>query len=98
MDEPFAALDAQTRANMQNFLIDVWRESGASMIFVTHHFDEAMALSDRVVVCTARPGRTKEIVAIDPPRPRDPFAPEAVSLRRKLAEPLSDEVDLAFAE
>jgi NitT/TauT family transport system ATP-binding protein len=98
MDEPFAALDVQTRVNMQSFLLDVWRESGASVIFVTHHIDEAMALAGRVVVCTARPGRIKEIVAIDPPRPRDPSAPEAVSLRCKLTELLSDEVDPAFAE
>jgi NitT/TauT family transport system ATP-binding protein len=68
------------------------------VIFVAHHIDEAMALADRVVECTARPRRTKEIVAIDPPRPRDPFAPEAVSLRHKLMERLSDEVDRAFAE
>jgi NitT/TauT family transport system ATP-binding protein len=51
MDEPFAALDVQTRTNMQSFLLDAWRESGASVIFVTHHIDEAMALADRVVVC-----------------------------------------------
>ncbi|HEX4185934.1 MAG TPA: ABC transporter ATP-binding protein, partial [Stellaceae bacterium] len=98
MDEPFAALDVQTRAKMQGFLLDVWHESGASVIFVTHHIDEAMALADRVVVCTARPGCIKEIVAIDRPRPRDPFAPDSVSLRRKLTELLSDEVDRAFAE
>jgi NitT/TauT family transport system ATP-binding protein len=53
MHEPFAALDVQTRAKMQGFLLDVWRESCASVIFVTHHIDEAMALADRVVVCTA---------------------------------------------
>ena len=98
MDEPFAALDVQTRAKMQGFLLDVWHESGASVIFVTHHIDEAMALADRVVVSTARPGRIKQIVGIDRPRPRDPFAPESVSLRRKLTELLSDEVDRAFAE
>jgi NitT/TauT family transport system ATP-binding protein len=98
MDEPFAALDVQTRAKMQGFLLDVWRESGASVIFVTHHIDEAMALADRVVVCTARPGRIKDVVVIDRPRPRDPFAPEAVALRRKLTELLSAEVDRAFAE
>jgi NitT/TauT family transport system ATP-binding protein len=98
MDEPFAALDVQTRAKMQGFLLDVWRESGASVIFVTHHIDEAMALADRVVVCTARPGRIKDIVAIDRRRPRDPFASEAVALRRKLTELLSAEVDRAFAE
>jgi NitT/TauT family transport system ATP-binding protein len=83
---------------MQDFLLDVWRASGASIVFVTHHIDEAMALADRVVVCTARPGRVKEIVAIDRPRPRDPFMPEAVALRRKLTELLSGEVDRAFAE
>ena len=57
MDEPFAALDVQTRAKMQDFLLDVWRESGASVLFVTHHIDEAVALADRVVVFTvaARP-------------------------------------------
>ena len=98
MDEPFAALDVQTRAKMQGFLLDVWRESGASVIFVTHHIDEAVALADRVVVCTARPGRIKDIVAIDRPRPRDPFAPASVDLRRKLTELLSAEVDRAFAE
>lgn len=68
------------------------------MIFVTHHIDEATALADRVVVCIARPGRIKDIVAIDRPRPRDPFVPESVSLRRKLTELLSDEVDRAFTE
>jgi NitT/TauT family transport system ATP-binding protein len=98
MDEPFAALDVQTRAKMQGFLLDVWRESGASVIFVTHHIDEAMALADRVVVCSARPGQIKKIVAIDRPRPRDPFAPDSVALRRKLTELLSAEVDRAFAE
>jgi NitT/TauT family transport system ATP-binding protein len=95
MDD-FAALDV--RAKMQGFLLDVWRESGASVIFITHHIDEAMALADRVVVCTARPGRIKDIVAIDHRRPRDPFASEAVALRRKLTELLSAEVDRTFAE
>jgi NitT/TauT family transport system ATP-binding protein len=98
MDEPFASLDVQTRAKMQGFLLDVWQESGASVIFVTHHIDEAMALADRIVVLTARPGRIKEIVSIDRPRPRDPFASEGVALRRQLTELLSAEVDRAFAE
>jgi ABC-type nitrate/sulfonate/bicarbonate transport system ATPase subunit len=98
MDEPFAALDVQTRAKMQDFLLDVWRDSGASVLFVTHHIDEAIALADRVVVFTARPGRIKTIVPIDIPRPRDPFAPEAEALRRQLTELMRDEVDRAFAE
>lgn len=98
MDEPFAALDVQTRQKMQDFLQDVWRESGASVLFVTHHIDEAVALSDRVVVFTSRPGRIKTIVENPLPRPRDPFSPEAEALRRQLTALLRDEVDRAFAE
>ena len=98
MDEPFAALDVQTRAKMQDFLIDVWRASGASVLFVTHHIDEAVALADRVVVFTARPGQVKRIIPIELPRPRDLFAPEAERHRRELTELLRDEVDRAFAE
>ena len=98
MDEPFAALDVQTRARMQDFLLDVWRESGASVMFVTHHIDEAVALADRVVVFTARPGRVKTIVDVDLPRPRDPFAPESEELRKHLTALMRDEVDRAFAE
>lgn len=98
MDEPFAALDVQTRAKMQDFLLDVWRDSGASVLFVTHHIDEAVALADRVAIFTSRPGRIKEIVAIDTPRPRDPFAPDSVELRHQLTAILSAEVDKAFAE
>jgi NitT/TauT family transport system ATP-binding protein len=98
MDEPFAALDVQTRAKMQDFLLDVWRDAKASVLFVTHHIDEAVALADRVVVFTSRPGTIKEIVPVDLPRPRDPFAPEAQELRKHLTAILSEEVDKAFAE
>ena len=98
MDEPFAALDVQTRAKMQEFLLDVWRTSSASVLFVTHHIDEAVALADRVVVFTSRPGRIKAVVPIDMPRPRDPFSPVAEALRRRLTGLLQDEVDRAFAE
>jgi len=98
MDEPFAALDVQTRARMQDFLLDVWRESGASVLFVTHHIDEAIALADRVAVFTSRPGRIKTIVPVDLPRPRDPFAPESEALRRHLTALMRDEVERAFAE
>ncbi len=98
MDEPFAALDVQTRAKMQDFLLDVWRDSKASVLFVTHHIDEAVALADRVAVFTSRPGRIKEIVPIDLPRPRDPFDPACQKLRQQLTDILSVEVDRAFAE
>ncbi len=98
MDEPFAALDVQTRARMQDFLLDVWRDSGASVLFVTHHIDEAVALADRVVVFTARPGRIKTIVPVDLPRPRNLFSADAEALRIKLTDLLRDEVDRAYAE
>ena len=98
MDEPFAALDVQTRTKLQDFLIQIWRDSGASVLFVTHHIDEAMALADRVVVFTARPGTIKSIVPIDLPRPRDPRDPELHALRDHLIDLLADEVDRAFAE
>lgn len=98
LDEPFAALDVQTRSKMQQFLIEVWRDSGASMLFVTHHIDEAVALADRVVVFTARPGRIKSVVPIDLPRPRDPRSPAFHALSDHLTDLLRDEVDRAFAE
>ena len=98
MDEPFAALDVQTRSRMQSFLQDVWRDSGATVVFVTHHIDEAIALADRVCVFTARPGRIKDVIPIDLPRPRDPFSTESGQLRRYLTQLLEEEVDRAFAE
>jgi ABC-type nitrate/sulfonate/bicarbonate transport system ATPase subunit len=71
LDEPFAALDAQTREFMQEELLRVWSTTGKTAIFITHDIKEAIYLADRVVVFTARPGRIKECVAIDLPRPRD---------------------------
>lgn len=98
MDEPFAALDVQTRAKMQDFLLDVWRRSGASVLLVTHSIDEAIALADRVVVFTARPGKIKTIVPIDLPRPRPPRDPLHHELRDLFTELLAAEVDSAFAQ
>jgi NitT/TauT family transport system ATP-binding protein len=98
MDEPFAALDVQTRVKMQGFLLDVWDVSNASVLFVTHHIDEAIALADRVVVFTARPGRIKAIVPIDEKRPRDLTSSTALAMRVQLTALLQDEVDRAFAE
>lgn len=71
MDEPFAALDAQTREIMQGELLRIWREAKKTVVFVTHQIDEAVYLSDRVLVFTVRPGRIKEEVAIDLLRPRE---------------------------
>jgi len=70
MDEPFGALDAQTRTLLQSDLERIWSESGKSVVFVTHAMDEAVFLSDRVVILSPRPGRIHEIVEVDLPRPR----------------------------
>jgi NitT/TauT family transport system ATP-binding protein len=70
MDEPFGALDAQTRETMQEELTRLWERTGKTIVFVTHDIDEAVYLGDRVVVLTARPGRIREEVRIELPRPR----------------------------
>jgi ABC-type nitrate/sulfonate/bicarbonate transport system ATPase subunit len=70
MDEPFAALDSQTREIMQAELLRIWQEAKKTVLFVTHQIDEAVFLSDRVLVFTVRPGRLKQIITIDLPRPR----------------------------
>ena len=70
MDEPFAALDAQTREVMQEELLEIWRAAKKTVLFITHQINEAIYLSDRVIVFTARPGRVKQSVAIDIERPR----------------------------
>ena len=70
MDEPFGALDSQTRSLMQELLLDIWQQSSKTVLFITHDIDELILLGDRVYVMTARPGRIKEMVEIDLPRPR----------------------------
>ena len=70
MDEPFSALDVQTRTLMQGELLDLWQQSGASVIFVTHDLEEAIALADKVYVLTAGPATVKSVYDIDIPRPR----------------------------
>ncbi|MBC58213.1 MAG: ABC transporter ATP-binding protein [Confluentimicrobium sp.] len=72
MDEPFGALDAQTRLMMQESLLEIWRKFGTTVLFVTHDVDEAVFLADRVLIMSAAPGRIIEDLAIDLPRPRRP--------------------------
>jgi ABC-type nitrate/sulfonate/bicarbonate transport system ATPase subunit len=97
MDEPFAALDAQTRTIMQTELLRVWSAERRTALFVTHNIEEAVLLGDRIVVMTARPGRIKEIVNIPLPRPRDVTSAEFNEIRRYVASLLESEVHAAFA-
>lgn len=98
MDEPFAALDVQTRSRMQSYIQEIRDEGGVSVVFVTHSIEEAIALADRIVVFTARPGRIKAIVDVDLGTNRDPRDPRSHELRDRLFDLLADEVDRAFAE
>jgi NitT/TauT family transport system ATP-binding protein len=71
MDEPFGALDAQTRAQMQSYLLQIWRQVDITILFVTHDLDEAIYLADRIVVLGPNPGRVLEIIEVPVPRPRE---------------------------
>ena len=91
MDEPFGALDAQTRNILQDELLKIWEQKHVTFLFVTHSVDEAVFLSDRVVAMTSRPGRVKEIVDINLPRPRCRTGPEANRLRDYILKLLEEE-------
>src|ERR1700716_3946980 len=84
MDEPFAALDALTRDDMQRLLADVWRETRKTVVYVTHNVAEAVYLADRVVVMTSHPGMVKSEVPIRLPRPRDPLSVEFLDYQKQL--------------
>jgi NitT/TauT family transport system ATP-binding protein len=95
MDEPFAALDAQTRDLMQAELLQIWERTKKTVLFVTHSIEEAAYLSDRVVIMTARPGRMKNVIKIDLPRPRDyemRLTPEFNEIKAKIWNTLKDEL------
>jgi len=95
MDEPFGALDAQTRNLMQSELLRIWENEHKSVLFVTHSVDEAVYLADRVVVLSARPGTVKEIFKNDIPRPRVRTSPEANALRNAILKSLESEIKKA---
>ncbi len=84
MDEPFGALDALTRRNLQDELLRIWAELKKTIIFVTHSIEEAIYLADRIIVMTYRPGTVKRDLLVELPRMRDPAAPEFNALKREL--------------
>ncbi len=89
MDEPFGALDAQTRAKMQAYLLQIWKKIDITIIFITHDLDEAVYLSDRVLVLEANPGRVQELVEVPVSRPRSPdqfLSPEFLTTKIHLEE------------
>jgi len=89
MDEPFGALDALTREQLQNELLQIWERTGVTTIFVTHSVEEAVLLADRVLVMSAGPGKIDSDFRIDLPRPRDVSSPEFNALRRDVARRLT---------
>jgi len=87
MDEPFGALDAQSRAQMQSYLLQIWRNVDVTIVFITHDLEEAVYLSDRILVLRSNPGRMQELVEVPVPRPRDPdqfLTPEFLATRKHL--------------
>ena len=100
MDEPFSALDVQTRTLMEDELLQMWASLKASVVFVTHDLEEAIALADRVCVLTAGPGTVKGIYTIDLPRPRKVeeirFEPRFVELYQRIWEDLREEVMISY--
>ncbi|HET8894071.1 MAG TPA: ABC transporter ATP-binding protein [Gaiellaceae bacterium] len=102
MDEPFGALDVQTKAIMSNELLALWEQTRPSVIFVTHDLEEAIALADRVIVMTVGPGTVKGVYEIDLPRPRGEvqeirFEPRFLELHQQIWESLRNEVRRAYA-
>jgi NitT/TauT family transport system ATP-binding protein len=102
MDEPFGALDVQTKAIMSNELLGLWEEHKPTVMFITHDLEEAVALADRVVVMTSGPGTIKGVYDIDLPRPRGAvqeirFEPRFLELHQQIWESLKDEVERAYA-
>lgn len=102
MDEPFGALDVQTKAIMSTELLALWEQLRPSVLFITHDLDEAVALADQVVVMTSSPGSVKDVYDIDLPRPRGSvqeirFQPRFLELQHQIWDSLRDEVERAYA-
>ena len=95
MDEPFGALDAQTRSLMQEELLAIWRREAKTVLFVTHSIPEAIYLADRIVVMTSHPGRVKAVIDVTEPRPRDVTSAEFNRVQREVMTLLRPEIQKA---
>ncbi|HTH95474.1 MAG TPA: ABC transporter ATP-binding protein [Rhodocyclaceae bacterium] len=101
MDEPFGALDAQTRCKMQSHLLDIWRNIDITVFFITHDLDEAIYLADRILVLKPHPGEVQEIIEVPVPRPRSSeqfSSPEFVATKKRLDDLIHPPVDPNSAE
>ena len=94
LDEPFAALDAQTREQMQNELLRIWAHERITCLFVTHSVVEAVFLADRAIIMLPRPGRIEQDIRITMPRPRDRNSPEFVQIQRQLSDVLHQQLSV----
>ncbi|MDD2467332.1 MAG: ABC transporter ATP-binding protein [Desulfobulbus sp.] len=97
MDEPFGALDAQTRARMQSYLMQIWRNVDITIIFITHDLDEAVYLSDRILVLDAHPGRVREMVEVPVEQPRSPaqhLSPEFLATKKHIEQLIHPESEI----
>jgi len=92
MDEPFGALDTQTRAILQDHLLKIWQKDRKTVVFVTHSVEEAIYLSDRVIIMTARPGKIKSVIDIDLERPRKRTSLEFLEYKKRIIDELKSEV------
>jgi NitT/TauT family transport system ATP-binding protein len=102
MDEPFGALDAQTRSRMQSYLLDIWKNIDVTILFITHDLDEAVYLADRILVLKAHPGEVQELIEVPVPHPRSSeqlLSPEFLATKARLEElihpPQEEEVGLS---
>jgi len=100
MDEPFGALDAQTRCRMQSYLMEIWKNIDVTILFITHDLDEAIYLADRILVLKAHPGEVQELIEVPVPQPRTPeqlLSPEFLATKKRLEElihPPSEETEM----
>ena len=86
MDEPFGALDAETREQLQGLAVEVWQKTKKTVFYVTHNMSEAVYLADRVVILSGQPGRITREIRVRIPRPRDPLSPEFIQIQREATE------------